>query len=79
MTLACINQQMSPAEVLRAASSHAARAVGMEQTHGSLMPGYRADLAIIDAPDINHWLYHFRPNACVATLKNGTWIHQSSV
>jgi len=79
MTLACINQQMSPAEVLRAASSHAARAVGMEQTHGSLMPGYRADLAIIDAPDINHWLYNFRPNACVATLKNGTWIHQSSV
>lgn len=78
MSLACINQQMSPAEVLRAATSHAARAVAMEQTHGSLMPGYRADLAIIDAPDINHWLYHFRPNACMATLKNGQWIHQTN-
>lgn len=77
MTLACINQHMSPAEVLRGVTSHAARAVGLEQTHGSLMPGYRADLAIINAPDINHWLYHFRPNACLATLKNGQWIHQT--
>ncbi len=78
MTLACINQQMTPAEVLKGATSHAARALEMERTHGSLLPGYRADLAIIDAPDINHWLYHFRPNACLATLKNGQWLHKTT-
>ena len=71
MTLACLNQQMSPAEVLKATTSIAARAVGLEKTHGSLLPGYQADFAIIDAPDINHWLYHFRPNACVSTYKRG--------
>ncbi len=71
MTLACINQQMTPAEVLKAATSHAAWAIGMHQSHGSLLPGYQADFAVIDAPDINHWLYHFRPNACVATFKKG--------
>lgn len=75
MTLACIQQQMSPAEVLRGATSHAARAIGLHQERGSLLPGYLADLAVIDAPDINHWLYHFRPNACLATLKRGQWIH----
>lgn len=74
MTLACLNQHMSPGEVLRGTTSNAARAIGLEQSHGSLMPGYQADLAVIDAPDINHWMYHFKPNACVGTLKAGTWI-----
>ncbi len=74
MTLAAVHQRMSPNEVLRGVTTHAARAVGLHASHGSLLPGYRADLAVIDAPDINHWLYHFRPNACEATLKNGNWI-----
>ena len=30
-----------------------------------------ADFAVIDAPNVNHWLYHFRPNACVATYVGG--------
>jgi len=75
MTLAAVHQRMSPAEVLRGVTTHAARAIGMENSHGSLLPGYRADLAVIDAADINHWLYHFRPNACCRTLKSGRWIH----
>ncbi len=77
MLLACLNQHMSPAEVLKAVTSHAARAIGLEKTHGSLLPGYQADIAIIDAPDINHWLYHFRPNACVGTIKKGRWVHSA--
>ncbi len=77
MTLAAVHQRMSPAEVLRAVTSHAARAIGLEASHGSLLPGYRADLAVIDAPDINHWLYHFRPNACVMTLKSGQWVKRT--
>lgn len=74
MTLAAVHQRMSPAEVLKGVTTHAARAVGLERTIGSLEPGYQADLAVIDASDINHWLYHFRPNACIGTLKNGNWI-----
>jgi imidazolonepropionase len=76
MTLAAVHQRMSPSEVLRGVTSHAARAIGLQATHGSLMPGYRADLAVIDAPDINHWLYHFRPNACAMTLKSGDWVER---
>jgi imidazolonepropionase len=74
MTLACINQGMTPAEVLCGATSIAAKAIGLEGKAGSLLAGCPADLAVMDAPDVNQWLYHFRPNACTAVIKNGNWV-----
>jgi len=74
MTLACLNQAMTPQEVLNGATTIAARAVGAGDTVGSLLPGYQADFAIIDAPSLNHWLYHFVPNACVSVIKKGEWL-----
>jgi imidazolonepropionase len=71
LTLACTQQRMTPHEVLKGATIHAARAVGMESTVGSLEAGKAADFALIDAPDVNHWIYHFRPNACTMTVING--------
>ncbi len=76
MMLACVNQAMTPQEVLMGATSVAARAVGAENRIGSILPGYDADIAIIDAPDLNHWLYHFRANACVGVIKKGLWKHR---
>ena len=72
LTLACTLQRMAPAEALKGATLYAARAVGMEDSLGSLETGKAADFALIDAPDVNHWLYHFRPNACVMTVIGGT-------
>ena len=46
----------------------------MHESIGSILPGYQADLAIIGTPNLNHWLYHFRANACNAVLKRGQWI-----
>jgi imidazolonepropionase len=43
----------------------------LEASVGSLEAGKAADFAIIDAPDVNHWLYHFRANACVTTVIGG--------
>jgi imidazolonepropionase len=71
LTLACTLQRMTPAEALKGATIHAARAVGLEAEIGSLEAGKAADFAIIDAPDVNQWLYHFRPNACVETVIAG--------
>jgi imidazolonepropionase len=71
MTLACNLQRMTPAEVLKGATIYAARAIGLEDRVGSLEPGKAADFAVIDAPDVDHWLYHLRPNACVATVIGG--------
>ncbi len=79
MMLACTMQRMTPAEVLKGASVIASRAIGMDAEVGSLEPGKRADFAVIDAPDVNHWLYHFRPNACVRTVLGGetVWERES--
>ena len=71
LTLACTLQRMSPAEALKGATVYAARALGIEAVAGSLEPGKRADFVVIDAPDVNHWLYHFRPNASVMTSIGG--------
>jgi imidazolonepropionase len=76
MTLACLNQGMSPAEALMGATTVAAKALGLEDTTGSLQPGYQADFALIDAPDLNQWLYHFRDNACIGVVKKGNWVHR---
>ncbi len=76
MTLACLNQGMYPAEALMGATITAARAVNMHQFVGSLRPGYKADIAVIDAPNLNHWLYQFKDNSCVAVVKNGQWVRR---
>ncbi len=72
LTLACTMQRMTPAEALKGGTIYAARAVGLESRIGSIEAGKAADLALIDAPDVNHWLYHLRPNACRATVASGT-------
>jgi Imidazolonepropionase and related amidohydrolases len=71
LTLACTLQRMTPAEALKGATIHAARAIGLESEIGSLEVDKAADFAIIDAPEVNHWLYQFRPNACVETVIGG--------
>lgn len=77
MMLACTLQRMTPAEVLKGATVIAARALGVEGECGSLSPGLSADFAVIDAPDVNHWMYHFRPNACCRTVVAGRTIWQT--
>jgi imidazolonepropionase len=71
LTLACTLQRMTPAEALKGATIYAARAVGLEAEVGSLEPGKAADFALLDAPEVNHWLYQLRPNACAMTVING--------
>ena len=68
LTLACTTQRMTPAEALKGGTILAARAVGLDSLIGSVEAGKAADLVLIDAPDVDTWLYHFRPNACLATM-----------
>ena len=77
MTLACLNQKMTPQEVIMGATTIAARAISKEKSTGSLLPGFTADIAIIDSTSVNHWLYHFRANACCGVLKSGEWLRKS--
>jgi len=72
MMLSCTLQRMTPSEALAGATRCAAAALDRANTIGSLAPGMRADFAVIDAPSLNHWLYHFRPNAATMTFAGGT-------
>lgn len=74
MALACLQQSMTPQEVLMGVTRIAAKALDLQDEIGSLKAGYRADITLIDAPNLNHWLYHFRDNACRAVIKNGQWL-----
>ncbi len=71
LTLACTMLRMTPAEALKAATIFAARAVGLDDRIGSLETGKAADFAVLDAKDVDQWLYHFRPNACRLTVIAG--------
>ena len=74
MLLAVTMNGMSPSEVVKGVTINAAAALGVDSERGSLEPGKYADFCIIDAADVNHWLYHFRANACLKTVKAGTVI-----
>lgn len=76
-SMACVLQKMSPAEVLKGATYYAAKAIQLQDRCGSIEPGKQADFALIDAPSINHWLYHLRPNTCLSTWKDGRLIWES--
>jgi len=71
MMLACTLQRMTPAQALAGATRVAAQALDRADRLGSLAPGFRADFALIDAPSLNHWLYHFRPNPVTKTFARG--------
>jgi imidazolonepropionase len=69
---------MTPAEALKGATSVAARALGLGGRTGALAPGMAADFAVMDAPDVDHWLYHFRPNACRLTVRQGRAVRRAA-
>ena len=71
MMLACTLQRMTPAEVLKGATAHAAQAIGEAAVVGSIGVGRRADLVLLDAESAEHWLYHYRPNCCAAVVAGG--------
>jgi imidazolonepropionase len=66
--------RMTPEEVLLGATRHAAKALGLQQSHGMLKPGMAADLAIwsVERPaELSYW---FGGNPCAGIVKSGAWV-----
>lgn len=64
MMLTCNQGRLTPAEVLKGATIYAAKAIQRDYKVGSIEKGKSADFAVIDAPDPNFWMYHYR-GACI--------------
>jgi imidazolonepropionase len=71
MMLSCTMNRLTPAAALQGATRVAARAVGRQGSIGQLKVGFEADLAVVDAPSVEHWLYQFRGSQALATVKAG--------
>ena len=69
--LACLRLGLSPAEALVAATINAAHAIGLGGEVGSLEPGKRADLLVLDAPSYRHLPYEFATNLVHTVVKTG--------
>src|SRR5699024_6939316 len=59
MMLACNQGRLTPAEALKGATIYAAKAIHRNRKTGSIEKGKRADLAVIDTPNPDFWMYHF--------------------
>jgi len=71
LALACLSMGLTVAEALVAATLNAAAAVGRADELGSLEPGKRGDLVVLDAPSFHHLVYHFGVNPVRHVVKDG--------
>jgi imidazolonepropionase len=71
IALACYKMKLTPSEALTAATINAACAIGRQDEIGSLEPGKKADIAVLDAPNHLHIPYHFGVNLVETVIKDG--------
>lgn len=74
VALACRYMNLSPAQAIVAATINAAAAVGKESEVGSLEPGKKADIIILDVSDYRHMGYRFGTNLVHKVIKDGTYV-----
>ena len=60
--LACTQLKLSPAEALGACTVNAAHVLARAARKGRLVPGYDADVVLLDAPDWRYLAYHLGGN-----------------
>jgi len=71
IALACRAMSMTPAEAINAATINAAHALSLGDVVGSLEPGKRADLILLDAPSYPHLAYRFGTNLVSTVIAGG--------
>jgi imidazolonepropionase len=71
MNMACTLFRLTPEEALAGVTCHAARALGLADTHGTLEVGKVCDLAIWDVAEPAGLAYAMGANPCVGVVKAG--------
>lgn len=76
LSLACLRLEMTPAEALVATTINAARALGMEETHGSLEAGKHADLVLWDVERCDLIPYWLGADLVACVVKQGRVVYE---
>jgi imidazolonepropionase len=71
VTLACYRLRMQPEEAISAATWNAAWAVGLAAEVGSVEPGKRGDLLILEAQEVAEIPYRIATNLARSVVKDG--------
>jgi imidazolonepropionase len=71
LNMACTLFRLTPEEALAGMTRHAARALGMHSTHGTLEPGKAADFALWEIGAPAELAYAVGANPCVARVRGG--------
>jgi imidazolonepropionase len=71
MTAGCLYGQITPSEMLTAATINGAAAIGMAEKLGTLEPGKQADLVVWDTENLDRLIYRYGTNRAVAVFKRG--------
>ncbi|MGI6508779.1 MAG: imidazolonepropionase [Saccharofermentanales bacterium] len=74
--LATIYMQLTIEETITALTLNAAAAIDRAKTIGSLEPGKKADILILDCPDYRHLSYHFAMNLVETVIKSGVVVRK---
>ena len=71
MAIACTQMRLTPAEALVASTLNSAWALGLQDEVGSLAPGKRADLVVLDGPDHRLIPYRAGHNPVASVIREG--------
>ncbi len=74
IALSCRYMRLTPAQAIVAATLNAAAAIGRADEVGSLEPGKKADLLILEVSDYRHLGYRFGTNLVRSIIKDGHYI-----
>lgn len=76
MMLTCNHGRLTPDECLKGVTINAAKALDLQSDTGSLEAGKKADFILLDSPDINYWLYHYKGSRINSIFKSGKKIRR---
>lgn len=71
LNMACVLFRLTPEEALAGATVHAARALGLADSHGTLEPGRAADFVLWDIERPAELAYRIGPNPCAGVVRAG--------
>jgi imidazolonepropionase len=71
LNMACTLFRLTPEEALAGMTRHAARALGLQGSHGTLEPGKKADLALWEIGAPAELAYAIGANPCAGVMRNG--------